>query len=300
MRLVRTCVIFNPSARGDKARHFRSHLNELAREADLRATEAPGDAIRLTARAIQEGFEVVVAAGGDGTVNEVVSGFMEAGDASARARLGVIPLGTVNVFARELAIPSETTAAWRVIHSSRERLIDLPLADFEHNGGRRIRAFAQLAGAGLDALAIERVSWKWKKRVGSLAYIVAGLHAMLASRSGKIHVEADDKSAVGQFVAIGNGRLYGPGFEFFPGASMTDGMIDVAVFPRVGWLSLAWCGLHLLTRRRLPHGSVIQLRAREVRLSSATRTPFELDGDLIGELPATFRMAKQKLRVSVP
>ncbi len=300
MRRVRTCVVFNPTAKGDKARHFRSGLKELSREAELRATEAPGDATRLAKQAIQDGFDIVVAAGGDGTVNEVVGGFVEAGEISSRVRLGVLPLGTVNVLARELAIPSKFTEAWRAIHSDRERLIDLPMANFEHNGGKRIRAFAQLGGAGLDALAIERASWKWKKRVGSLAYIAAGLHTMLASRIGTIQVEADGRSATGQFVAIGNGRLYGPGFEFFPGASMTDGMIDLAVFPRVGWLSLAWCGMHLLTRRRLPRGAVIQLRAREVRLSSATRIPFELDGDLIGELPVSFGMAKQKIRVAVP
>ena len=293
-------MIFNPTARGDKARHFRGRLKEIGLESELRATAAPGEASRLTADAIKDGFEMIVAAGGDGTLNEVLCGFVAAGEISERVRLGVLPLGTVNVFARELGIPADIMVAWKILHAGRERVIDLPCAEFTSQGQSRSRPFGQLGGAGLDALAIERVNWEWKKRTGSVAYALAGVKVMFSKRFGTIRVETEAGSASGQFVAIGNGRLYGPGFEFFPGASLCDGLIHAAILPRVGWLSLAWCGLNLLTRRRLPSHSVIHLRGPEIRLSSPARIPFELDGDLVGELPVTFRVSRQKLRVAVP
>lgn len=124
---VRTCVIFNPAARGDKARHFRRHLDEIGGQAALKATTAPGDARRLAAEAVGEGFDLVVAAGGDGTANETLNGLGDIPDGFARARFGVLPLGTVNVFARELKIPLRIEPAWEVLRSGRETRIDLPV-----------------------------------------------------------------------------------------------------------------------------------------------------------------------------
>jgi hypothetical protein len=102
IRAVPICVIFNPAARGNKARHFRRQLDAIGSQCALKATAAPGDARRLAAEAVDDGFDLIVAAGGDGTVNEVLNGIGDAPDGFARARLGVLPLGTVNVFAREL------------------------------------------------------------------------------------------------------------------------------------------------------------------------------------------------------
>jgi len=173
---VRTCVIFNPAARGSKARHFRHHLGEMAGQSAFKATTAPGDARRLAAEAVADGFELVVAAGGDGTVNEVLNGIGDAPDGFDRARFGVLPLGTVNVFARELKIPLKLERAWEILRRGRETRIDLPRAEFSTDGKNVRRYFAQLAGAGFDARAIELVNWPLKKKIGPLAYVVAGLN----------------------------------------------------------------------------------------------------------------------------
>jgi len=175
---VRTCVIFNPTARGEKARRFRRHLDAIGTESTLKLTAAAGDARRLAAQAVGEGFETIVAAGGDGTVNEVINGVGDAPDGFARARVGVLPLGTVNVFARELALPTKLEAAWAAIRQGREMQIDLGVVEYCAKGTTERRYFAQLAGAGLDARAIELVQWQLKKKIGPLAYIVAGLKAL--------------------------------------------------------------------------------------------------------------------------
>ena len=96
---------FNPAARGDKARRFQRHLAEIGARGTLMQTAASEDARRLGAQAVRAGFEIIVAAGGDGTINEVLNGIADVPDGFQRARLGVLPMGTVNVFARELGIP---------------------------------------------------------------------------------------------------------------------------------------------------------------------------------------------------
>jgi diacylglycerol kinase (ATP) len=296
---VRRCVILNPSAKGEKAKRFRRHLDEVAAESTLKLTSAPGDARRLAMEAVNEGFDVVVAAGGDGTINEVLNGIGDAPNGFERARLGVLPLGTVNVFARELALPSQLTLAWKAILGGRETRIDLPSVDCAVNGSRRRWFFAQLAGAGLDARAIELVQWELKKKVGPLAYVLAGLKALCGAAS-KITVSADNHEATGGLVLIGNGRLYGGDFRVFPTADLRDGLLDVCVFPRVTWLTLARCGPYLLLRGTLPPGVAASFRARSFSLTSTTPAPLEIDGELVGHLPATFSVAPSGLRVIVP
>src|SRR5215831_17337997 len=117
---MRRCVIFNPTARGEKAQRFRRNLDAIGSQSEFKQTAAPGDARRLAAEAVKEGFEIVVAAGGDGTLNEVLNGIGDAPDGFQRACLGVLPLGTVNVFAQELAIPAKLEAAWDIIVKGRE------------------------------------------------------------------------------------------------------------------------------------------------------------------------------------
>src|SRR5580704_6686771 len=127
---VRICVIFNPAARGNKARYFRRNLDEIGGQCAFKATAAPGEGRRLAAEAVAEGYDLIVAAGGDGTVNEVLNGMGDAPDGFGRARLGVLPLGTVNVFARELKIPLRLERAWQVLQRGNEIKIDLPRAEF--------------------------------------------------------------------------------------------------------------------------------------------------------------------------
>src|SRR5437879_10309450 len=103
---MKPCVIFNPAARGEKARRFRERLAALSAECALKPTYAPGGGRALAAEAMREGFEIIVAAGGDGTVNEVLNGIGDEPDGFARARLGGLPLGTITVFARELKLPT--------------------------------------------------------------------------------------------------------------------------------------------------------------------------------------------------
>jgi YegS/Rv2252/BmrU family lipid kinase len=296
---VRTCVIFNPAARGNKARHFRHQLDAIGSQCALKATTAPGDARRLAAAAVGEGFDLIIAAGGDGTVNEALNGLGDAPDGFARARLGVLPLGTVNVFARELKIPLRIERAWDVLQRGREMRIDLPRVEFSASGERQKQYFAQLAGAGMDARAIELVDWGLKKKIGPLAYFIAGLKALREQKS-KIIVRAEGREIRGELVLIGNGHLYGGPLGIFPPADLRDGLLDICVFPRVNWLTMFRCAPGLLARRSLPERIVQRVRTATFELTGDPAAAFELDGEWVGHLPATFSVEREKLRVIVP
>ncbi len=292
-------MIFNPAARGEKARRFRRQLDAIGAHCAFKATAAPGDARRLAAEAVTDGFDLIVAAGGDGTVNEVLNGIGDAPDGFARARLGVLPLGTVNVFARELKIPLKVERAWGVLQNGRERKIDLPRVEFSANGVLQKRYFCQLAGAGLDARAIELVDWQHKKSVGPLAYVIAGLKA-LCEKKPQITVRANGQTATGELVLVGNGRLYGGSFAILPQADLRDGRLDICVLPRVNWTALLRSAPGLLLRGKLPASVVQHLSAETFELTSETAAAFELDGEWVGKLPVTFAIEREKLRVVVP
>jgi YegS/Rv2252/BmrU family lipid kinase len=296
---VRTCVIFNPAARGNKARHFRRQLDAIGSQCALKATAAPGDARRLAAEAVGEGFDLVVAAGGDGTVNETLNGLGDVPDGFARARLGVLPLGTINVFARELGLPLRLERAWEILLCGRETRIDLPRAKFSENGVRQQRYFVQLAGAGWDARAIELVDWSHKKKIGPLAYVIAGLKA-LRERQPKITVRAAGQSVTGEFVLMGNGRFYGGSVSAFPQADLRDGVLDICILPRLNWWTLLRCAPALLTNRKPPASIAQFIQAANFDLAGESQTAFELDGEWVGHLPATFSVEREKLRVIVP
>jgi len=296
---VPICVIFNPAARGYKANRFRKFIELIGREAVLRSTSAPNSAVALAAAAVREGFDTIVAAGGDGTLNEVINGICSVPGGRAKTRLGILPVGTMNVFARELGLPLAVHAAWQTIQRGSEIWVDLAAAEFGTGGISQKRYFIQMAGAGLDARAIELVDFGTKKVVGPIAYVLAGLKA-LHSPQPKIRVKTAEVEIEGELVLLGNGRLYGGPFRVFPEATPFDGLLDVCVFPKANYGMLALCGPVLLATRKLPANAVRRFKANTVRLESAAHVPVEVDGEFAGQLPVTFTVETQTLRVIAP
>jgi diacylglycerol kinase family enzyme len=177
--------------------------------------------------------------------------------------------------------------------------MDLGRVECVVNGARQTRYFAQLAGAGLDARAIDLVNWKLKKKIGPLAYVLAGMQA-LREKPSQITVTAGTASATGELVLVGNGRLYGGHFRVFPEANLRDGLLDIRVIPRTNWFTLFRFGLSLLTTGRLPQSAGKCLHTNAFSLASDVKVRLEVDGESVGELPAVFSVEPGRLRVLVP
>jgi diacylglycerol kinase (ATP) len=295
---VQTCVIFNPSARGQKAEGFCSKVASLFPNCVVRRTAAAGQARSLAAQAVREGFSTVVAAGGDGTANEVVNGIGDVQGGFAISRLGILPLGTVNVFARELGLPRTLPGVAKAIAKGAEKVIDLGIAEFPSNGNTERRYFLQLAGAGVDSRAIELVSWELKKKIGPLAYVWAGLRA-IQEKQPVIAVEAGDRVS-GELVLLGNGRFYGGSFAAFPQASLHDGLLDICIIKKVGVVRLMEIAMGIVTGSLYRFCPVMHLQSSSVTLSSSSRVLLQVDGENAGELPVKLSVLPKVLRVVVP
>lgn len=287
--LHRYPLIFNPKAKSQKGERTLRFLMDHANRFALYATNNEDEARELARKFASEGEPVVVAAGGDGTLNAVVKGL--AGSATA---LGVIPAGTMNVFARELGIPFDhLQKSFDVIERGHVREIDLFLANKA--------PFIQMAGVGFDAMVIEETTWESKKVLGPLAYLLAAVK-VLGEKPPKMEVICNDGRRE-ECVAVlaGNGSLYGGQFKLFRAADNQDSKLDVLVFKEAGYKfvldslkGLALGGMDLAESTSYFQADGFVVRAnREV--------PVEVDGDLLGRFTeVTFAPASRKLRVIAP
>ncbi len=281
-------VILNPAARGERARSLRKTIEAFADGLVVRETRNPGDAKKLAQRAVEEGFGTIVAAGGDGTVNEVVNGI---GDADVT--LGVLPVGTMNVFALELGIDGRDLArSWDVIARGHTREIDLPMANGEY--------FVQLAGIGLDAEVVKQTTPEFKKALGPISYVLS--LAQVAARKPPRIVVTDERGIVreGSFVLIGNGRHYGGSLVLFRGAKLDDGHLDVVVFKNQSHWDVIRYVQAIVFGDHTGLEDVEYFQARQLRVVADGAVPVELDGEIAGEAPFTFGFSPGRLRVLAP
>ncbi len=283
--LNRVCIIINPAARGAKARLKR--LERIAHGAVIKTTAGPGDAEAQAERAIDQGYETIVAAGGDGTINEVVNGI-----GGAPVALGILPMGTVNVFAMELGIPFNVEAAWKVIREHHSRRIDLASA----NG----HFFVQMAGVGLDAQIVQRNNRDIKSVLGPLSYLLTATK-VAAEKPPVLRVLAEGRPAVeGSFVLVGNGRFYGGPFALFNEADLQDGFLDICVFKHMNYLALVRYFRGALFGSLSRFSDVHYFKAKKLVVKANVPVPLEVDGEWIGHAPVEFSLRHRKLKVLVP
>ena len=283
-----TCVILNPTARSERTRRWQERVRSICGDAVLCSTSHPGEAEKLARNAVREGFERIVAAGGDGTINEVVNGI-----AGSDAALGLLPMGTMNVFATELGLPSyDLNRCWEIIKAEHTRLIDLPSANGKH--------FVQLAGVGLDAQVVKETSVAFKRNFGPLSYLFSA--AQIAGwQPPRLLIESENAvTDEGSFILIGNGRRYGGPFPFFKHAMIDDGLLDVLVFKRLGYLEIIKYLQNVIFTSDITLPEVEYFQTRRLRVSSEEEVPVEIDGELVGICPVEFELSEQRLKVLAP
>ena len=285
-------LILNPKAKGEKARAVFRFVLEHATRFAIYATRSRQEAIELAQYFAAQGEPMVAAAGGDGTLNAVVEGLM-----NSETSLGVLPTGTMNVFAREMGIPWSTLPeALEVIDGGHRKGIDL----FTMNTS----PFLQMAGVGFDAYVIEGTTWESKKRFGPLSYLMTAAK-VLPKDPPLLRVRtAEGMEDEGVFVLVGNGALYGGQFRIFQTAANDDQLLDVILFKSVG-LSLIQSSLAGLARGGIgtdfPDGSVEYFQTTSLEIMADREVPAEIDGDLWGRAREfSFRREERALQVYAP
>ena len=293
-------LIYNPAAKGQKASRQINRLSYLKGKCDFLMTERPGHAMELAAQAALNGVDCVVAVGGDGTIYEVVNGLMKS-KVEKLPSLAIIPSGTANVFALEHSLPWVVSEVWNAIEEGKTRLIDL--IEVKEGPGawedqENIRYVAQLAGAGFDAASLKLVSWGVKKKVGKLAYWIAGFRALIG-RHPRFICEWEGKKISCECALVGNGRYYGGKHILFPNANTGDGLLDVTYFPKLNLSALFRIFLRLCTGGNLCLKDSYTFQTRHVSMRGENCS-FQLEGEWAGNLPVSFRIASKRLPIIVP
>lgn len=286
-------LIMNPSARSERAQRAQQFIMEHAAEFVIYASASAKDAGNLAKHFADEKEPTVIAAGGDGTINTVVQGL-----AGSETALGILPTGTMNVFARELGIPSnDLKLALNVIQEGHQQEVDL----FQMNG----IPFVQMAGVGFDARIIEETSKEQKKLLGPLAYGISAAK-IFGESPPHLNVQFEEgHQTEGVCVLVGNGCFYGGQFRLFGNADNADELLDVLVFKEAGYqVVLDFVkGISVAPEKRFTTGSssIEYFQTKSLKIESDVEVPVEVDGDFHTRTKEiSFTPMQSKLRVLKP
>ena len=283
-------IIFNPAAGRRRAQLLWRVLDVMAANGvklEILETAAPGHATELARQAVRDGAQLVVAAGGDGTIAEVANGL-----SGTDCPLGIIPLGTANVLARELALPftPKDVAASLVFR----RTCTIWPGLLTRPG--RSRLFVQMVGAGFDAQVVHRLPGPMKRALGRGAYVVQTLRELGRYSFPPIHLRVDGTDSTVRGVIVTKGHLYAGSYCLAPGMSPLQTGFTVVSFPAAGpFAALAYGAA--LPLNMMPHmpGILLQ-RACLVEILSDL-VPAQADGDAAGDGPMRITDALGPIRV---
>lgn len=299
----RLTVIFNPTAGGDKRRRLTAvlrHLETLGCQLDLRETARAGDAERFAATLSSGETDLVVAAGGDGTINEVANGLM-ALPVDDTPPMGIIPLGTANVLALEMRQSLSPPSIARTLAHGPERALTMvvtsqPSPVFPD----RPRHFLLMAGAGFDAHVVANVRLGLKRHTGKLAYVVETVLQALRYPFPTISLQVDGHAYEAATAVVCNGRLYGGPFVVVPDGNLQKPTLRVAVLTRKGYRNVFRYAIALALGRLPSLKDVEVLETTRVRFSGPAEAPLQADGDGFGTLPMDMWLSERRIRMVFP
>ena len=289
---MKTCIICNPGA-GSVGDRETIHL-ELQRfgEASIKFTKHPGDAIRLARAAAERGCNLVIAAGGDGTLNEVINGVVPYAD---RLQVGLIPLGTGNDFAKMLDLPTDLGDCVDMLREGHVRPTDLVRVTSD-----RVRYFINVSAGGFSGTVDDKMTPEIKQTWGPLAYLRCAAEALPELRAYNAEITLDDSTILSlklYNIVIANGRFVAGGTLIAPDAAIDDGLLDVIIIPENPASDLALVAAQIAVGRHLTSEGVIFRRAAKVTVKSVPGIHFNVDGELIGNEPAVFELMPRVLQM---
>jgi YegS/Rv2252/BmrU family lipid kinase len=295
-------VIANPIAgRGAGERLCDEALHRLegyGMRPDLAITSGPGHARELAREAVSQGRVAVVALGGDGTVNEVLNGLLEASDGHPGPALGVLPVGTGNDFAASADLPLDLEVACRGAAAGRSRVLDVGWVQAD---SEEPLYFGNGVGIGFDAVAnIESRKIKWLK--GYPLYLAAVLKTLAIYYNApqtQIRIDDDQRAHPSIMISVMNGYRLGGGFQVTPGAKMDDGLLDVCIATKVRRLQMIGFVPRFMRGTHVTDHRVRMSQGRQVTVVSESPWAAHVDGEIygVGALKYVIRLLPNRLRL---
>jgi len=306
---MRTCAIVNPAARQGRVErlwpNLLPHLRDAATELTVHKTTGPGDATRLTRSAIAEGYNRLVAVGGDGTLHEVVNGYFDPDGTAIHPAPPLVPLpcGTGTDFNRALDGRTGLDAV-AYLHSDRVRPIDLLRVDYTDLDGNRAHRYAiNIASVGLSSDVVRSVNRGGLHLPGPrLRYLGAIFRALASHHPFRVDLTLDGTDLgerLVRVVAVANGHTFGAGVKIAPNAAIDDGLLDVTILENVPVLRLLRRVPHFYDGRHLSLDGVTTHRGQHLTICPADDALvwLEADGELLGQLPVTVEVVPNAIQI---
>jgi len=287
MKVKKALFIVNPKCRGLKKLQSFDRLKDifLDKKIDLEIYEtfSSGDATKK-ADTEKNNYDLIIAGGGDGTINEVINGI-----ANSKTQFGIIPLGTENVLAQELKISLDPKKALLNILNGSSHKVDLGKA----NG----RYFILMAGIGFDAYVASEVEPVLKELLGSAAYHLTAIQKVFEYSHTKLNIEADGKKYEGYFVVVGNVKLYGGKIKLTYHAAIDDGYVDLCIFQKKDVFSIIryLFGATVQMHHLMP--DVEYFKAKKIKITAEEPVLVHTDCEIIGKTPVEIEVCPKALNM---
>ena len=264
------------------------------KDAEVRVTTKPGDAENFSREAVDRGCDLIVAAGGDGTLNAVINGI---GERIRDVAVGLVPLGTGNDFARSLNLPKDVDESIELLERRRTRQIDLVRVTSDC-----ARYFVNVSGGGFSGIVDEKLTPEMKKTWGPLAYLRGAAKALpeLSAYRTEMLLDDSDQIALNLYnVIVANGRYVAGGIPIAPEAVVDDGLLDIILIPERPAAQLVLLMGQILLGEHLKNEAIVFRRAARLAVNSRPGIWFNADGELVGNEPALFEVMPGALRFVV-
>lgn len=293
--MKRARIIYNPTSGREL---FRKHLAEVLEsleiagyETSCHATTSEGDATLAAINAVENGFDVIIAAGGDGTLNEVVAGVSTM---ERRPKIGLIPMGTTNDFARAVHIPRDIQKAVEIIIKGDTIPVDVGIVND--------RYFINIAGGGRMTELTYEVPSKLKTMLGQLAYYLKGIEMLPSINATKVRIEYDDEvfEDEAMMFLVGLTNSVG-GFEkLAPNSSINDGKFTLLILKKCNVAEFIRLASLAIRGEHLNDPLVVSTKAKHIKVTSEDKVLLNLDGEYGGVIPAVFQNLYRHIEVFVP
>ena len=287
-------IIFNPTAGSVEGREkTRARLKQLEPLA-LRTTRRAGDAEKWARVARTSKADTIIVAGGDGTLNEVINGL---GVFAKKKRVGLLPLGTGNDFARTLGLPASLDDNIDIVRAGKTTRVDLVRVK-----SKRSRYFVNVSAGGFSGMVDEKITPQIKRTWGPLAYVRGAAAALPNLHAYKTKIVFDDRERLSidlYNVVIANGRFVAGGLPIAPTADPTDGKLEIVLIPKLGPGEMALLAAEIALGTHLSSRATIFRQARKIAVRSRPGMWFNVDGELVGNAPAVFQIMPRALNFIV-